>query len=92
MVETIATKALAGRKNDTAILAPAEPNAEPLYTSVKGATEITGLSPVTIYRLIAAEKLMARKAGAKTLVEVASIKNYLASLPRFVGSTGRKAA
>lgn len=90
-METTAAKAFSGLKTDT-VVAPAELTVEPLYTSVRGATEITGLSPVTIYRLIAAEKLMARKAGAKTLIEVASIKNYLGSLPRFVGTTGQKVA
>jgi excisionase family DNA binding protein len=65
---------------------------EPLYVSVQAATQITGLSTVTIYRLIASERLSAVKAGAKTLVELASIKGYLASLPRFVGTTGQKAA
>lgn len=91
MTYPIVAKVLADLKGGAAP-PPAEPNVEPLYTSVKGATEITGLSPVTIYRLIAAEKLMARKSGAKTLVEIASVKAYLASLPRFVGTTGQKAA
>lgn len=69
-----------------------EQKIEPIYVSVQITAQITGLSIVTIYRLIAAEKLVAAKAGAKTLVEMASIKRYLTSLPRFVGTTGRKAA
>jgi hypothetical protein len=65
---------------------------DPLYVSIAEATRITGLSTVTIYRLVAAEKLVCIKAGAKSLVEMASIKNYLSSLPRFTGRTGQKAA
>jgi hypothetical protein len=61
---------------------------EPLYVSISDTTVLTGLSTVTVYRLIAKGKLVCVKAGAKSLVEVASIKSYLASLPRFVGTTG----
>ena len=64
---------------------------EPLYVSISDTTVLTGLSTVTVYRLIAQGKLVCVKAGAKSLVEVASIKSYLASLPRFVGTTGRAA-
>jgi hypothetical protein len=91
MVDPIPTTALSGLRTDTA-LPPTETNVEPLYVSIRSATQITGLSTVTIYRLIAAEKLVAIKSGTKTLVEMASIKSHLASLPRFVGTTGRKAA
>ena len=65
---------------------------DPLYVSIAEATRLTGLSTVTIYRLIADEQLVCIKAGAKSLVELASIKSYLSSLPRFVGRTGQKAA
>jgi excisionase family DNA binding protein len=61
---------------------------ERLYASIREASQIVGLSPVTLYRLIASEKLVAVKAGSKTLVEVASLRSYMASLPRFVGRTG----
>jgi hypothetical protein len=57
--------------------------------SISDTTVLTGLSTVTVYRLIAKEKLVCVKAGAKSLVEVASIRRYLASLPRFVGTTGK---
>jgi hypothetical protein len=59
-----------------------------LYVSISDTARLTGLSTVTVYRLIAKEKLVCVKAGAKSLVEVASIRRYLASLPRFVGTTG----
>jgi len=88
---SLATKASQDLPTDTA-LPPSNPNIEPLYVSIQDTGRITGLSAVTIYRLLAAEKLAAVKFGAKTLVEMASIKAHLASLPRFVGTAGRKAA
>lgn len=69
-----------------------EPQIDPIYVSVQTTSQITGLSKVTIYRLLAAERLRAVKAGAKTLIEYASIREYSASLPRFVGTTGKQAA
>jgi excisionase family DNA binding protein len=36
----------------------------------------------TIYELIAQGKLIARKIGARTLIETQSIKDLIASLPR----------
>ena len=62
---------------------------EPLFASIKDCGRIAGLSSVTIYRLIAAQRLTAVKAGTKTLVEMTSLRLFLASLPRFVGRTGR---
>ena len=67
------------------------PHLEPLYVSIPETSRLTGLSTVTIYRLIASEKLICIKAGAKSLVEFASIKPYLAALPRFIGKTGQAA-
>lgn len=67
---------------------------EPLYATIRATSKLTSFSDVTIYRMIADHKLRAVKAGRKTLVEVASIHEYLRALPRFVGRTGasRKAA
>jgi excisionase family DNA binding protein len=65
---------------------------KPLFLSVQDAARTLGLSVVSIYRLIAREKLVSAKAGRKTLVSMASIEAYAASLPRFVGTTGRSAA
>jgi excisionase family DNA binding protein len=69
----------------------AERQVEPLYVSIPNTARLTGLSTATIYRLIANGELVCVKAGAKSLVEVASVKSYLASLPRFVGRTGQAA-
>ena len=71
---------------------PSNREVDPLYVSILESARLTGLSTVTIYRLIASNRLVCVKAGAKSLVEVASIKGYLASLPRFVGKTGQSAA
>lgn len=67
---------------------------EPIFASIQDTARALGLSQVQIYRLIAAEKLRAAKAGSKTLVEIESIHEFSRALPRFVGRTGvaRKAA
>jgi excisionase family DNA binding protein len=67
---------------------PKEPRLEPLYLSPKETCRAGSFSSTTLYRLIAAEKLVAVKVGSKTLIEVESLKTYLASLPRFIGRTG----
>lgn len=61
---------------------------QPLFVSLRESCRIAGLSSVTLYRLIAAKKIIAVKAGSKTLIELASLQRYLRSLPRFVGRTG----
>ncbi|WP_159716400.1 excisionase family DNA-binding protein [Geminicoccus flavidas] len=61
---------------------------EPLFISIRECCRVASLSSVTVYRLIAAGKLTAVKAGSKTLIEVASLQSYLGSLPRLVGRTG----
>ena len=43
---------------------------------------LLGVSHATVYRLIAAELLDARKLGAKTLISASSIETLLASLPK----------
>lgn len=64
---------------------------EPITVSMADAERLTGLSRVTIYRLIAGERLVCVKAGAKSLVTMASLRAYLDALPRFVGKSGRAA-
>jgi excisionase family DNA binding protein len=44
-----------------------------------------GISHATIYRLIAARKLDARKLGGKTLITAASIERLVAELPKVGG-------
>jgi excisionase family DNA binding protein len=69
----------------------AERPAKPLFVSIAETARITGLSVVTVYRLIAREQLACVKAGRKSLVSMASIEAYAASLPRFVGKAARGA-
>ena len=45
----------------------AAPPLEPFYVSIPETSRLTGLSTVTIYRLIANERLVCVKAGAKSL-------------------------
>jgi excisionase family DNA binding protein len=44
--------------------------------------QIIGVSHATIYRLIAAGKLDARKLGGKTLITAGSIERLVADLPK----------
>lgn len=77
---------------DTAILGGNDTGPPPIFCSVAKTQQILDYSRVTVYRLIAKGELRAVKSGAKTLVEYTSIKEHAARLPRFVGTTGRKAA
>lgn len=68
---------------DTDALATPPHHADPrLAVTIDEACVMTGLGRSTVYRLIAAERLDARRAGRRTLVMVASIRAYLDSLPR----------
>ncbi len=57
--------------SDTAALA---------YT-ILDAAKASGLGRTTIYELISAGKIEARKAGARTLIPADSLRRYIASLP-----------
>jgi excisionase family DNA binding protein len=59
----------------------AEPAIEPLLLSLAASAEYLGLSRDTLYRLIGCGRLTALKHGSKTLVTVASLRDYVASLP-----------
>jgi hypothetical protein len=54
---------------------------EPLALSPRDAAEFLSIGRRSLSRLIAARKVAARKDGARTLVDVASLKSYYASLP-----------
>ena len=69
----------------------ATPLLEPWYVSIKEASRLCGDSPVTIYRKIAAGKLIAVKSGTKTLLEMETLKKHYTELPRFIGKTGQAA-
>lgn len=55
--------------------------ARALY-SPRETQQIIGISHATLYRLIAAEKLDARKLGGKTLITADSIERFIAELPK----------
>jgi excisionase family DNA binding protein len=50
------------------------------YT-IEGTTKAIGLPRTTIYELIGSGKLVAKKAGRRTLITHESIQEYLDSLP-----------
>jgi excisionase family DNA binding protein len=54
---------------------------EPIALSPRDAAAFIGVSKRTLSRLIRANKIAARKAGPRTLVDVASLKAYYESLP-----------
>jgi excisionase family DNA binding protein len=60
---------------------PAAPQPRALF-SPKEAESVLGVSHATLYRLIAAGRIDARKLGGKTVVTAESISQLIAGLPR----------
>jgi hypothetical protein len=58
---------------------------EPLAVAPAAAAAMLTYSTRTISRLIACKKLIAKKDGSRTLVDIASIRAYYASLPTIDG-------
>ena len=56
-------------------------DALPLFAKPARATELYDISKSELYRLLAAEKIRAVKAGRTTLIDMQSVRDYLASLP-----------
>lgn len=54
---------------------------EPIAVSPADAADMLGVSKRTVYNLIGQGKLRARKLGARTLVDVATLQSYYKSLP-----------
>jgi excisionase family DNA binding protein len=52
-----------------------------LAHTIADAVKVTGIGRTTLYELIGAKKLDARKAGNRTLITADSLRNYIASLP-----------
>lgn len=61
------------------------------YT-IDGASKVTGLGRTSLYGLIGAGKLEARKAGNRTLIPAESLRAYIASLPAADIRTGQRKA
>ena len=53
----------------------------PIAYTIPNAANVAGLGRTTIYELIGAGKIEARKAGGRTLVMAASLRDYIAGLP-----------
>ena len=59
-----------------------EPIVEPMVVPLPDAPVVFGLSRSAIYRAAAAGQITLMKMGRSTLVDTASVRNYLNSLPR----------
>ena len=56
-----------------------------IAVTIPKAVEVSGLGRTTIYQLIGAGKIDARKQGRRTLVIVESLSRHLESLPKVEG-------
>jgi excisionase family DNA binding protein len=59
-----------------------ESQIEPLAVTIPQACRLTGLARSSIYREIGAGRIRIAKAGKRTLVPLASLRAWLASLPQ----------
>jgi hypothetical protein len=53
----------------------------PLAVSIADAVRMSGLSRASLYRAIAAKRLIARKHGARTVLLVEEVERFLRELP-----------
>lgn len=58
----------------------------PLAVTVNEAARMLSVSRTTIYELISAERIQARKLGSRTLIVVASMQRLLEDLPPAVAA------
>jgi excisionase family DNA binding protein len=63
------------------------PAIEPLALSPRDAAAFLSVSKRTLSSYISTGRIVARKDGTRTLVDVASLREYYASLPTKTGST-----
>ena len=56
---------------------------EPIAVTIPDAVRATGKSRTSIYEALKSGQLTAKKAGRRTLISFASLKDYLASLPDY---------
>jgi hypothetical protein len=57
--------------------------AEPIAAGMDDAERLSGIGRTELYELIKQGKIEARKHGRRTLIVVASLRNYLNSLPPY---------
>ncbi len=55
----------------------------PISVTIPKAVELSGLSRSRIYEALKSKSLVAKKAGRRTLIPVAELETYLASLPSY---------
>lgn len=55
----------------------------PIAVTIPEAVSVTGLSRSAIYEALKRRELNAKKAGRRTLIPVADLEAFLASLPNF---------
>ena len=60
--------------------------------TIADAVKISGIGRTSIYELIGAKKLDARKCGNRTLIVSDSLRNYIAKLPAADIRTGQRKA
>ena len=65
---------------------------EVIAHTIADATRVSGLGRTSLYELIGAGKIEARKAGNRTLIPAYSLRAYLSSLPRADIRTGQRKA
>jgi excisionase family DNA binding protein len=65
---------------------------EVLAHTIADAVKVSGIGRTSLYELIAAGKIEARKAGNRTLIPADSLRAYIASLPHAAIRTGRQRA
>ncbi len=63
---------------------------EAIAHTIADASKVSGLGRTSLYELIGAGKIEARKAGNRTLIPADSLRAYIASLPRADIRTGQR--
>jgi excisionase family DNA binding protein len=63
-----------------------------LAHTIADATKVSGIGRTTLYELIGAKKIDARKVGNRTLVTAESLRKYIESLPVAAIRTGPRTA
>ena len=56
---------------------------EPISVTIPEAVKVSGRSRTSIYEALKNGELSAKKAGRRTLISFASLKDYLANLPDY---------
>ncbi len=65
---------------------------EVIAHTIADAAKVSGLGRTSLYELIGAGKIEARKSGNRTLIPADLLRAYLASLPRADIRTGQRKA